>query len=245
MKKIILSSLIILLAASCSKENELQNLNSLIILDNVYEQAFISCTLKPDSSLINFDRFVDVFIADHQDKFDDIADLNIFFLDQAESVNKFIFEVRVDQDADEKNKIEILNIFNDENLQNEASCETSINLYQGSTLKDFKNNNPKPRLYAEILDCNYSKDSNYGTFRLAIESLINHINKFNIDYQIGYVDKGANQFYWINYYSNKDALSELQEIWLSDREASENIKTEFELNAQCNTSRYYNFFELI
>ena len=87
----------------------------------------------------------------------------------------------MDQDADEKNKIEILNIFNDENLQNEASCETSINLYQGSTLKDFKNNNPKPRLYAEILDCNYSKDSNYGTFRLAIESLINHINKFNID----------------------------------------------------------------
>ena len=74
MKKIFLSSLILLLAASCSKENELQDLNSLIILDNVYEQAFISCTLKPDSSLINFDRFVDVFIADHQDKFDDVAD---------------------------------------------------------------------------------------------------------------------------------------------------------------------------
>ena len=74
MKKIFLSSLILLLAASCSKENELQDLNSLIILDNVYEQAFISCTLKPDSSLINFDRFVDVFIADHQDKFNDIAD---------------------------------------------------------------------------------------------------------------------------------------------------------------------------
>ena len=50
--------------------------------------------------------------------------------------------------------------------------------------------------------------------------------EFNIDYQIGYVDKGANQFYWINYYSNKDALSKLQEIWLSDREASENIKNE-------------------
>ena len=63
MKKIFLSSLILLLAASCSKENELQDLNSLIILDNVYEQAFISCTLKPNSSLINFDRFVDVFIA--------------------------------------------------------------------------------------------------------------------------------------------------------------------------------------
>jgi len=152
MKKIFLSSLILLLAASCSKENELQDLNSLIILDNVYEQAFVSCSLNPDSSLINFDRFVDVFIADHQDKFDDIADLNIFFLDQAESVNKFIFEVRVNQNADKKNKIEILNIFNDENLQNEASCETSIDLYQGSTLKDFKNNNPEARLITGLLD---------------------------------------------------------------------------------------------
>ena len=91
------------------------------------------CNSGPE--FINFDKFVDVFIADHQDKFDDIADLNIFFLDQAESVNKFIFEVRLDQNADKKNKIEILNIFNDENLQNEALCETPIDLYQGSTLK--------------------------------------------------------------------------------------------------------------
>ena len=245
MKKIILSSLIILLATSCSKENELQNLSSLIILDNVYDQAYVPCTLKPSSSLLNFDRFIDSFIADHQDKFNDIANLNIFFLDQAESVNQFIFEVRIDQAADKDNKFEILDIFNDENLQNEASCETSIDLNKWSGLKDFEDNNPKPRLYAEILDCNYSEGSNYGTFRLAIESLINHIDKFNIDYQIGYVEKSAREFYWINYYLSKDTLTELQEIWLTDLDTSENIKNEFSLNAQCNTSRYYNFFELI
>ena len=245
MKKIILSSLIILLATSCSKENELQNLSSLIILDNVYDQAYVPCTLKPSSSLLNFDRFIDSFIADHQDKFNDIANLNIFFLDQAESVNQFIFEVRIDQAADKDNKIEILDIFNDENLQNEASCETSIDLNKWSGLKDFEDNNPEPRLYAEILDCNYSEGYNYGTFRLAIESLINHIDKFNIDYQIGYVEKSAREFYWINYYLSKDTLTELQEIWLTDLDTSENIKNEFSLNAQCNTSRYYNFFELI
>ena len=245
MKKIILSSLIILLATSCSKENELQNLSSLIILDNVYDHAYVPCTLKPSSSLLNFDRFIDSFIADHQDKFNDIANLNIFFLDQAESVNQFIFEVRIDQAADKDNKIEILDIFKDENLQNEASCETSIDLNKWSGLKDFEDNNPKPRLYAEILDCNYSEGSNYGTFRLAIESLINHIDKFNIDYQIGYVEKSAREFYWINYYLSKDTLTELQEIWLTDLDTSENIKNEFSLNAQCNTSRYYNFFELI
>ena len=100
--------------------------------------------------------------------------------------------------------------------------------------------------FIEILRCEYNSDSNYGTFKIAIDRFVNKIGTLNIPYSLSYVeDKTTSRgFIWINYFYSEDYKDFLSTNWINEIDSSE-IKEEFVTNAVCSDSRGYRAFKLL
>mgnify|MGYP000120841905 CR=1 FL=1 len=87
--------------------------------------------------------------------------------------------------------------------------------------------------------------TNFGTFLIAIDRLIQQINFFNPNYRIDYIDvNDSDNFIWINRFEKSYYEDVLPEIWVQNINDSKEIQDEFRENATCEASKKYKEFNI-
>ena len=117
--------------------------------------------------------------------------------------------------------------------------------YSSVLFDGLKELNSSEYLVTEILSCSYNGGSNFGTFAIAIDRLIQKMGLAAADYKISYIESiesTGEEFLWINRFSNNFYLNTLPDIWFGDLEQSREIQDEFKENATCTIAKTYKEF---
>ncbi len=222
--------------ASCSNESsyEQQNLSELIQPDLNYFSSQYDCSLLGANNLNDLEQYIpklSALLKNHSFKYQ----LEFYFADnQKNEIKSFIINVKNSQVIDR----EKLGLFI--NSENEIfQCLQKNNNLIATTLiskLDIQNS----IFYLEILDCEFSSDSNFGTFKVASDYFFNLLNEYSIAYKADFLnsDSDSRNFYWHNLFNSPEDRDDFFANWVGSDESIE-IKELFSGQSECFSSNSY------
>ena len=246
MYKSIYFLLIIILLNACGSHDDSNSstLSTLIKPNFTYKQDFFNCNLNNNISLINLESFFSKVVEEYKINKSQNFNFSILFPKASEEVSSFIISI-----SSNGNHLEVLKFIEkleEYKFDDVASCTFSIHQRNALDLININDNIDKDFTFIEILRCKYNDDSNYGTFKIAIDRFVNKISTLNTPYSLSYVEDKMtyNGFIWINHFHSDDYKNFLSRNWINEIDSSE-IKEEFLTNAVCSDSRAYKAFKLL
>ena len=246
MYKSIYFLLIIILLNACGSNDDANSssLSTLIKPNFTYKQDFFNCNLNNNNSLINLESFFSKVVEEYKINKSQKFNLSILFPNASEEVSSFIISI-----SSNSNHLEVLKFIEkleEYKFDDIASCTFSIYQRNALDLINISDNVDNDFTLIEILRCEYNDDSNYGTFKIAIDRFVNKIVTLNIPYSLSYLEDNTTSrgFIWINYFYSEDYKDFLSTNWINEIDSSE-IKEEFVTNAVCSDSRGYRAFKLL
>ena len=229
---------------SCSGNGEEVSEVSKLIKPSFDKNVSIySCKLNSTSSLIDLEAFLSnkSIIEPINTQFK--TSTSLLFPYNLDVVEEFLIQLTAESNESILNSYAVLK---EQGIEAIAACEINNGPSYNSILLDgFKGVNPSEYLVTEILSCTYNRGSNFGTFVIAIDRLIQKIGLAAADYKISYIEStvsNGEEFLWVNSFSNDFYLNTLPDIWFGDLEQSKEIQDEFKENATCTTAKTYKEF---
>lgn len=244
LKKIYFLPFFLILVSCNNQETNSVSLNSLINPEYSFTQDFFYCNLDDSSSLINLESFLSSFVSNYENELKNLLNVNILFPDNTGDIKSFILSIRSNKNPqDVKRLIDLLEI---EEFDNISTCTFSIRQLSGLDMISSLKNDDNEFINIEILRCNYNKNYNYGTFRIAIDRFINAVERLKLSYSSSYINSSDlyNEFIWINSFPMNDYEEFLKKTWIIGDE-SKAIKDEFNENTTCLDSKKYKSYRLI
>ena len=232
--KILLIALIFL--SSCSNEisNKEQNLSELMQPNQNYFSSQYECTLSQNNNLNDLEQYIpklSSLLKNHSFEYQ----LDFYFLDnQDDEIKNFIINVKNNKSIDQ----EALNLFiNSQN--NIFQClKKNNNLIATTLISKIEEQNDI--FYLEILDCEFTSDSNFGTFKIASDYFYNLLNEYNISYKADFLnsDSSSRNFYWYNFFNSSKDRDNFYIDWVNSEDSIE-IKDLFSEQSECFSSNSY------
>ena len=221
---------------SCSNEvseNE-QNLSELMQPNLNYFISQYECTLSQNNNLNDLEQYIpklSQLLKNHSFEYQ----LEFYFSDsQGDDIKNFIINVKnkdsINQDA--------LSLFiNSENTIFQC-LQRNDNLIATTLISKLDQQNDI--FYLEILDCEFSSNSNFGTFKVASDYFYNLLNEYNISYKADFLnsDSSSRNFYWHNFFNSSLDRDNFYAKWI-DSEDSIEIKNLFSEQSECFSSNSY------
>ena len=240
----ILALIISFALISCSGSGkEVSEVSKLIKPSFDKNVSIYSCELNPSSSLIDLEAFLsnNLIIEPINTQFK--TSTSLLFPDNLDAVEEFLIQLSAESSESILNSYTVLK---EQGIEDIAACKIFNRPSYSSVLFDgFKELNSSEYLITEILSCSYNGGSNFGTFAIAIDRLIQKMGLAAADYKISYLEpteSTGKEFLWVNSFSNNFYLNTLPEIWFSDLEQSREIQDEFKENATCTIAKTYKEF---
>ena len=240
----ILALIISFALISCSGSGkEVSEVSKLIKPSFDKNVSIYSCELNASSSLIDLEAFLsnNSIIEPINTQFK--TSTSLLFPDNLDAVEEFLIQLSAESSESILNSYTVLK---EQGIEDIAACKIFNRPSYSSVLFDgFKELNSSEYLITEILSCSYNGGSNFGTFAIAIDRLIQKMGLAAADYKISYLEpteSNGKEFLWINSFSNNFYLNTLPEIWFSDLEQSREIQDEFKENATCTIAKTYKEF---
>ena len=229
---------------SCSgNREEVSEVSKLIKPSFDKNISIYSCKLNPTSSLIDLEAFLsnNSIIEPINTQFK--TSTSLLFPDNLDAVEEFLIKLSAQSNESILNSYAVLE---EQRIEDIATCKINNGPSYSSVLFDgFKELNSSEYLITEILSCSYNGGSNFGTFAIAIDRLIQKMGLAAADYKISYIESiesTGEEFLWINSFSNNFYLNTLPDIWFGDLEQSREIQDEFKENATCTIAKTYKEF---
>ena len=232
--KILLIALFFL--ASCSREisDSEQNLSELMQPNQNYYSSQFECTLSQNNNLNDLEQYIPKLgslLKNHSFEYQ----LDFYFSDnQNDEIKNFIINVKnsvaIDQEA--------LKLFI--NLENTIfQCLKKNNNLLATTLIS-KTVELSDIFYLEILDCEFTPDSNFGTFKIASDYFYNLLNEYDISYKADFLnsDPSSRNFYWYNFFNSSTDRDNFYLNWIDSGNSIE-IKDLFSEQSECFSSNSY------
>ena len=240
----ILALIISFALISCSGSGkEVSEVSKLIKPSFDKNVSIYSCELNPSSSLIDLEAFLsnNLIIEPINTQFK--TSTSLLFPDNLDAVEEFLIQLSAESSESILNSYTVLK---EQGIEDIAVCKIFNRPSYSSVLYDgFKELNSSEYLITEILSCSYNGGSNFGTFAIAIDRLIQKMGLAAADYKISYLEpteSTGKEFLWVNSFSNNFYLNTLPDIWFSDLEQSREIQDEFKENATCTIAKTYKEF---
>jgi len=240
----ILALIISFALISCSGSGkEVSEVSKLIKPSFDKNVSIYSCELNASSSLIDLEAFLsnNSIIEPINTQFK--TSTSLLFPDNLDAVEEFLIQLSAESSESILNSYTVLK---EQGIEDIAACKIFNRPSYSSVLFDgFKELNSSEYLITEILSCSYNGGSNFGTFAIAIDRLIQKMGLAAADYKISYLEpteSTGNEFLWVNSFSNNFYLNSLPDIWFSDLEQSREIQDEFKENATCTIAKTYKEF---
>ena len=240
----ILALIISFALISCSGSGkEVSEVSKLIKPSFDKNVSIYSCELNPSSSLIDLEAFLsnNLIIEPINTQFK--TSTSLLFPDNLDSVKEFLIQLSAESSENILNSYTVLK---EQGIEDIAACKIFNRPSYSSVLFDgFKELNSSDYLVTEILSCSYNGGSNFGTFAIAIDRLIQKMGLAAANYKISYLEpteSTGKEFLWVNSFSNNFYLNTLPDIWFSDLEQSREIQDEFKENATCTIAKTYKEF---
>ena len=237
----ILALIISFALISCSgNREEVSEVSKLIKPSFDKNISIYSCKLNPTSSLIDLEAFLsnNSIIDPLNTQFK--TSTSLLFPDNLDAVEEFLIKLSAQSNESILNSYAVLE---EQRIEDIATCKINNGPSYSSVLFDgFKELNSSEYLVTEILSCSYNGASNFGTFAIAIDRLIQKMGLAAADYKISYiesVESTGEEFLWINTFSNNFYLNTVPGIWFGDLEQSREIQDEFKENATCSIAKTY------
>ena len=240
----ILALIISFALISCSGSGkEVSEVSKLIKPSFDKNVSIYSCELNASSSLIDLEAFLsnNSIIEPINTQFK--TSTSLLFPDNLDAVEEFLIQLSAESSESILNSYTVLK---EQGIEDIAACKIFNRPSYSSVLFDgFKELNSSEYLITEILSCSYNGGSNFGTFAIAIDRLIQKMGLAAADYKISYLEpteSTGKEFLWVNSFSNNFYLNTLPDIWFSDLEQSREIQDEFKENATCAIAKTYKEF---
>lgn len=240
----ILALIISFALISCSGSGkEVSEVSKLIKPSFDKNVSIYSCELNASSSLIDLEAFLsnNSIIEPINTQFK--TSTSLLFPDNLDAVEEFLIQLSAESSESILNSYTVLK---EQGIEDIAACKIFNRPSYSSVLFDgFKKLNSSEYLITEILSCSYNGGSNFGTFAIAIDRLIQKMGLAAADYKISYLEpteSTGKEFLWVNSFSNNFYLNTLPDIWFSDLEQSREIQDEFKENATCTIAKTYKEF---
>ena len=240
----ILALIISFALISCSGNREVISEVSKLIKPSFDKNVSIySCKLNPTSSLIDLEAFLsnNSIIEPINTKYK--TSTSLLFPDNLDAVEEFLIQLSAQSNESILNSYTVLE---EQGIEDIAACKINNGPSYSSVLFDgFKEVNSSEYFVTEILSCSYNGASNFGTFAIAIDRLIQKMGLSAADYKISYIEpieSTGKEFLWINSFSNNFYLNRLPNIWFDNLEQSREIQDEFKENATCTIAKTYKQF---
>jgi hypothetical protein len=240
----ILALIISFALISCSGSGkEVSEVSKLIKPSFDKNVSIYSCELNASSSLIDLEAFLsnNSIIEPINTQFK--TSTSLLFPDNLDAVEEFLIQLSAESSESILNSYTVLK---EQGIEDIAACKIFNRPSYSSVLFDgFKELNSSEYLITEILSCSYNGGSNFGTFAIAIDRLIQKMGLAAADYKISYLEpteSTGKEFLWVNSFSNNFYLNSLPDIWFSDLEQSREIQDEFKENATCTIAKTYKEF---
>ena len=240
----ILALIISFALISCSGSGkEVSEVSKLIKPSFDKNVSIYSCELNPSSSLIDLEAFLsnNLIIEPINTQFK--TSTSLLFPDNLDAVEEFLIQLSAESSESILNSYTVLK---EQGIEDIAACKIFNRPSYSSVLFDgFKELNSSDYLVTEILSCSYNGGSNFGTFAIAIDRLIQKMGLAAANYKISYLEpteSTGKEFLWVNSFSNNFYLNTLPDIWFSDLEQSREIQDEFKENATCTIAKTYKEF---
>ena len=240
----ILALIISFALISCSGSGkEVSEVSKLIKPSFDKNVSIYSCELNASSSLIDLEAFLsnNSIIEPINTQFK--TSTSLLFPDNLDAVEEFLIQLSAESSESILNSYTVLK---EQGIEDIAACKIFNRPSYSSVLFDgFKELNSSEYLITEILSCSYNGGSNFGTFAISIDRLIQKMGLAAADYKISYLEpteSTGKEFLWVNSFSNNFYLNTLPDIWFSDLEQSREIQDEFKENATCTIAKTYKEF---
>ena len=167
----ILALIISFALISCSGNREVVSEVSKLIKPSFDKNISIySCKLNPTSSLIDLEAFLSniSIIEPINTQFE--TSTSLLFPDNLDVVEEFLIQLSAQSNESILNSYAVLK---EQGIEDIATCKIDNGPSYSSVLFDgFKEVNSSEYLVTEILSCSYNEGSNFGTFAIAIDRLI-------------------------------------------------------------------------
>jgi hypothetical protein len=240
----ILALIISFALISCSESGkEVSEVSKLIKPSFDKNVSIYSCELNPSSSLIDLEAFLsnNSIIEPINTQFK--TSTSLLFPDKLDAVEEFLIQLSAESSESILNSYKVLK---EQGIEDIAACKINYGPSYKSVLFDgLKEKNSSDYLVTEILSCKYNEGSNFGTFAIAIDRLIQKMGLAAAEYKISYlelIESTGEEFLWVNSFSNNFYLNTLPDIWFGDLEQSIEIQDEFKENATCTIAKTYKEF---
>jgi hypothetical protein len=240
----ILALIISFALISCSESGkEVSEVSKLIKPSFDKNVSIYSCELNPSSSLIDLEAFLsnNSIIEPINTQFK--TSTSLLFPDNLDAVEEFLIQLSAESSESILNSYKVLK---EQGIEDIAACKINYGPSYKSVLFDgLKEKNSSDYLVTEILSCKYNEGSNFGTFAIAIDRLIQKMGLAAAEYKISYlelIESTGEEFLWVNSFSNNFYLNTLPDIWFGDLEQSIEIQDEFKENATCTIAKTYKEF---
>ena len=228
--------IILFFLASCSNEvsDNQQNLSELMQPNQNFFISQYECSLSKNNNLNDLEKYIpklSQLLKNYNFKYQ----LDFYFLNsQDDEIINFIINVKNEVPIDQ----EALSLFiNSEN--NVFQClQRSNNLIATSLIS--KTDQLNDIFYLEILDCEFSPNSNFGTFKIVSDYFYNLLNEYDISYKADFLssDSNSRNFYWHNFFNSAIDRDDFYVKWV-DSEDSIEIKEIFSEQSECFSSNSY------
>ncbi len=228
--------IILFFLASCSNEvsDNQQNLSELMQPNQNFFISQYECSLSKNNNLNDLEKYIpklSQLLKNYNFKYQ----LDFYFLNsQDDEIINFIINVKNEVPIDQ----EALSLFiNSEN--NVFQClQRSNNLIATSLIS--KTDQLNEIFYLEILDCEFSPNSNFGTFKIVSDYFNNLLNEYDISYKADFLssDSNSRNFYWHNFFNSAKDRDDFYVKWI-DNENSIEIKELFSEQSECFSSNSY------
>ena len=240
----ILALIISFALISCSGSGkEVSEVSKLIKPSFDKNVSIYSCELNASSSLIDLEAFLsnNSIIEPINTQFK--TSTSLLFPDNLDAVEEFLIQLSAESSESILNSYTVLK---EQGIEDIAACKIFNRPSYSSVLFDgLKELNSSEYIITEILSCSYNGGSNFGTFVIAIDRLIQKMGLAAADYKISYLEpteSTGKEFLWVNSFSNNFYLNTLPDIWFGDLEQSREIQDEFKENATCTIAKTYKEF---
>ena len=226
----------IFFVTSCNYEpsDNTQNLSELILPDKSYLSSQYECTLNPNKNLNDLEQYIpklSQLLKNHN--FD--YQLDFYFLDiKDDQIKNFLINVKNKEYIDKK----VLSLFINSENHIFQCLQKNDNLVATTLISKIDQHNDI--FYLEILDCEFTTGSNFGTFKIAADYFYNLLNQYDISYKADFLnsDLHIRNFYWHNFFNSSEDRDIFYMDWINS-EDSIDIQELFSEQSECFSSSSY------